>query len=76
LESSRGGIQKSDLIVLGVTSALSVRPYGGWVRRTGEGTMSVKDLWGKMLPIAGITIGVIATLAWIGLLGYGLAKLL
>ena len=38
--------------------------------------MSVKDLWGKMLPIAGITIGVIATLAWIGLLGYGLAKLL
>jgi hypothetical protein len=38
--------------------------------------MSVKGLWGKMLPIAGITIGVIATLAWIGLLGYGLAKLL
>lgn len=31
---------------------------------------------GRVLPVAGLTIGVIATLAWIGLLGYGLAKLL
>jgi hypothetical protein len=38
--------------------------------------MSTKDLWGKVLPVAGLAIGVIATLAWIGLLGNGLVRLL
>jgi hypothetical protein len=38
--------------------------------------MPTKDFWAKVLPIAGLAIGVIATVAWIGLLGYGLVKLL
>jgi hypothetical protein len=38
--------------------------------------MTTKDMWGKALPVAGLVIGAIATLAWIGFLGYGLARLL
>jgi hypothetical protein len=31
---------------------------------------------GRIGPVAGLAIGLIATVAWIGLLGYGLIKLL
>jgi len=33
-------------------------------------------LFNRVRPLAGLTFGLIATMAWIGLLGYGLIKLL
>jgi hypothetical protein len=33
-------------------------------------------LFNRVGPLAGLTLGLIATMAWIGLVGYGLIKLL
>jgi hypothetical protein len=37
---------------------------------------AVTALLGRALPLAGLAIAVVVNLAWIGFLGYGLAKLL
>jgi hypothetical protein len=67
---------ESDLVVLGVTFALYRSALASSSATDGEGAMTSKDLWGKALPLAGLVIGAVATLAWIGFLGYGLARLL
>jgi hypothetical protein len=41
-----------------------------------DGSLRRARLWKHALPLAGLVIAVLVNLAWISLLGYGLAKLL
>jgi hypothetical protein len=77
--------------VLKITSMLAVRKhgtYGCWrepgcgakdnkiVRRRRTAAMStIVNAFQRVWPIAAISVAFIVTVAWIGLLGYGLARL-
>jgi hypothetical protein len=45
-------------------------------RRQSNGASVMDTLFNRVWPLAVLTLGLIATVAWLGLVGYGLIKLL